>query len=222
MKKTLAIALCDNGHVDSKFLDGILSIIVYMNSVDSKVVFDGLMHVTGSQIAQQRQTAIESWYKNAQSDMLLWLDSDVVINQEVFKKLIDSIDETDRPIVSGVYFISPNQYETMADPYPAIFTDDGNKNTSIHPLPVNQLIKIDAAGFGFLLMHRSAVKKLIESEDSLFDVTFGKINLGEDISFFRKAKKNGIPVYAHTGALAGHMKRFNLDINYYKNRWINK
>jgi GT2 family glycosyltransferase len=222
LQKTLAIALCDNGYVDSKFLDGLLSIIVYMNSANSKINFDGLMHVSGSQIAQQRQNAIDSWYREAESDMLLWIDSDVVITVDAFKRLIDLIDETDRPIVSGVYFISPNQYDSMMTPYPAIFTDDGERNTSIHPLPENKIIQIDAAGFGLLLMHRSAVKKLIELEDSLFDVSFGKINLGEDISFFRKAKKNGIPVYADTGALVSHMKRFSFDVNYYKNWWINK
>jgi hypothetical protein len=43
--------------------------------------------------------------------------------------------------------------------------------------------------------------------------------IGEDVSFFRKVKEVGIPVYAHTGATVKHMKRFAFDSNYYNLYW---
>jgi hypothetical protein len=43
--------------------------------------------------------------------------------------------------------------------------------------------------------------------------------VGEDIVFFRKLKEAGVPLYAHTGALVRHMKRFSLDVDYYGLYW---
>ena len=37
--------------------------------------------------------------------------------------------------------------------------------------------------------------------------------------FFRKLKKAGIKIYAHTGAVVQHMKRFSFDVNYYNVYW---
>jgi hypothetical protein len=37
--------------------------------------------------------------------------------------------------------------------------------------------------------------------------------------FFRNLKKAGVDVYAHTGAVVKHMKRFAYDENYYALYW---
>ncbi len=46
--------------------------------------------------------------------------------------------------------------------------------------------------------------------------------IGEDIIFFRKMQKASIPLYAHTGALVKHIKRFSLDYDYYALYWANE
>jgi acetyl esterase/lipase len=43
--------------------------------------------------------------------------------------------------------------------------------------------------------------------------------ISEDVSFFRKLKSAGIPVYAHTGAHVQHLKTFSFDVNYYHMYW---
>ena len=45
--------------------------------------------------------------------------------------------------------------------------------------------------------------------------------ISEDISFFKKLKKCGVQLYAHTGALVEHRKTFSFDINYYNLYWTN-
>jgi hypothetical protein len=45
--------------------------------------------------------------------------------------------------------------------------------------------------------------------------------MGEDISFFRKCKKIKIPLHAHTGAIAQHIKRVSWDTDYYGLYWNN-
>ncbi len=147
-----------------------------------------------------------------------YLDSILIFASDdslAFKKIWDAADKVSRPVVSGVYFVSKAMETTLMTPMPTIFmdTEDEFQVEYIHPLPVDSLIKVDSAGMGLVLMHKSIVPKLREGfpSQNLFQETDqgdGKF-IGEDISFFRKLKKVGIEVYAHTGALAQHMKRFS-------------
>jgi len=94
-------------------------------------------------------------------------------------------------------------------------------------LPKDEVIKIDNAGFGFVLMHKSIVPKIREANPGkgMFMETGDGIDdhfIGEDIIFFRRMKKAGIPLHAHTGAIVKHMKRFSLDYDYYALYWTNE
>jgi hypothetical protein len=84
-------------------------------------------------------------------------------------------------------------------------------------------MEVDSSGMGFVLMHRSVGITLQNKflNEPVFAEKLGLNNdfVGEDIAFFRKVKEAGIPIYAHTGATAKHMKRFPLDINYYQAYW---
>ena len=116
-------------------------------------------------------------------------------------------------------------------PYPAVFMahEGGDKYlmSYVHPLPFNQLLKVDYAGFGFLLMHRSVADKMREhhGDISFFIESMDEANnakdtfIGEDIQFFMKMKEAGIPLHVHTGATVKHMKRFAFDEEFYKLYW---
>jgi len=119
------------------------------------------------------------------------------------------------------------------EPYPAIFmAHEGDKYlmSYVHPLPPNALLKVDYAGFGFLLMHRSVADKMREfhGDGSFFMESMDETNtdkdtfIGEDIQFFMKMKEAGIPLHVHTGATVKHMKRFAFDEEFYKLYWITK
>jgi hypothetical protein len=112
----------------------------------------------------------------------------------------------------------------LAKPYPALFFDvDEHTIQHVHPLPPNELIKVDSAGFGFVLMHKSIIPKMREKfpDQSMFAELehVGDKYVGEDIVFFRRMQEAGIPLYAHTGALVKHIKRFSLDVGYYDMYW---
>ena len=83
--------------------------------------------------------------------------------------------------------------------------------------------RVDAAGFGLLLMHRSVVAPMRQRHpgQSLFGEieAAGDAYASEDIQFFRRLKATGIPLHAHTGAVAKHMKRYALDAAYYRLYW---
>ena len=222
-KETVALAWCDGGLVDGRFMDGLLLAIMNAPKIGMRVV--NKIRVNGNQIGRQRQVLFDNWADVTKTDWLLWVDSDIVVTPDSLKLLWDSADKVSRPVVSGTYFVSKENEKSLMQPFPALFKEGTNKHELqiIHPLPQNELIKVDSAGFGFLLMHKSIVPKLREVSPnySLFaeEEGVGDKYISEDIVFFRKLKATGIDLYAHTGAVVQHMKRFSLDINYYNLYW---
>jgi hypothetical protein len=218
MQETVSIAWCDNGMVDGKFMQGVTDVML-----KSGVTFSSTLRSQGNQIARQRQTVIDYWYEKSKSDWLLWVDSDVVISPEKFKLLWDNKDAKERPLVSGVYFTTDNPEEPLMIPMPTVysFTNKGDGTfglSRVHPLPENELIKADAAGFGFILMHRSIVEKVkaVAPDGQMFmEMGRGTKFIGEDIFFFMLCDKAEVPLYCHTGATVPHMKRFSFDEHYY-------
>jgi len=195
-----------------------------LTSRNNGINISASLRVQGNQIGRQRQVLFDNWANFTDIDWLLWVDSDIVISTELIKKLCDAADKVTKPIVSGIYFISKSTDNELMQPFPVIFNDiDKQTIQYIHPLPENQLIRVDSSGMGLVLMHKSIVSKLknkfpdqmVFAEEGGVDKEF----VSEDIAFFRKVKEAGIPVYAHTGAIAKHMKRFPLDINYYQAYW---
>jgi hypothetical protein len=222
-KETLSVGWCDNGMTDGKFTEGLL--YTTLTSAKHGIFFNNAVRVQGNQIARQRMDLLNIWADQIKTDWLLWVDSDIVLTADILKKIWDAADKVSRPVVSGVYFVSKGMETTLMTPMPTIFmdTEDEFQVEYIHPLPIDSLIKVDSAGMGLVLMHKSIVPKLREGfpSQNFFQETDqgdGKF-IGEDISFFRKLKKVGIEVYAHTGALAQHMKRFSFDVAYYGLYW---
>ena len=223
-KETVTIGWCDNGLADGKFAEGLVGVILAAPNNGMKISHS--LRVSGNQISRQRQRLLDHWYDKNLSDWLLWIDSDVVLDIDALYLLWHSADSKDKPIVSGIYFISKEPEGTTMRPFACVFKDRGKDGIEyLHPLPEMQLVECDLAGFGLLLMHRSVVEKMREKlpNHSFFaeETGSGKDDefVGEDIIFFRKMKKVGIKLHAHTGALVKHMKRFSLDFGYYALYW---
>ena len=204
-------------------MDGVLNTIFWAKQ--NKINIVGKIRVNGNQIGRQRQVLFDSWADQNKADWLLWVDSDIVLTPEAFKLIWDAADKDTKPVVTGLYFISNENEKPLMQPLPALFKEGRNKHELevISQISHNQVIEIDSAGFGFLLMHKSIVSK-IRKENlnySLFaeEEGVGEKYISEDIVFFRKLKKAGIKIYAHTGAVVQHMKRFSFDVNYYNVYW---
>jgi len=217
MQETVSIAWCDNGMVDGKFMQGIMDVVL-----KSGVKFDTTLRSAGNQIARQREKVVQHWYQNIDSDWLLWVDSDVVISPERFLRLWNKKDKDKHPIVTGVYFTSTQPEEPLMTPVPTVYTF-AEKNgvvgiSPLHPLPKDKFMKVSAAGMGFVLMHKSAIKQVLEKipNTPLFlEVGVNKGFMGEDIYFFALCDKAGVEVWCDTGATVPHMKRFSFDEHYY-------
>jgi hypothetical protein len=219
-QESISIAWCDNGMVDGKFMQGVCDVML-----KSGLEFKSTLRTAGNQIARQRETLINYWFSETDTEWLLWVDSDVIISPEKFKLLWDSRDAEKHPIITGVYFTTDTPEEPLMIPMPTVFNFTDNKDGKfglkrVHPMPENKLIQVGAAGMGFVLMHRNVVKKIKEAlpPDSPMFMEMGRGTkfIGEDIYFFALCDKVDIPVYCHTGATVPHMKRFSFDEHYYK------
>ncbi len=225
--ETVAIGWCDGGLTDGKFTEGLMTAVIA--GPGNGMPIHTSIRVQGNQIGRQRQVLFDHWADQVKSDWLLWVDSDIVLTLEAMAKLWKTADKIMRPVVSGVYFISKENEGTLMRPFPALFNDVSDyKIQYVHPLPENEVIKVDQAGFGLTLMHKSIIPKMREKfpNQSFFTEQAGSADddhfVGEDIIFFRKMKESGIELHAHTGALVKHMKRFSLDFDYYALYWAHE
>ena len=223
-KETVAIGWCDNGLVDGKFTEGLMNAVITGGA--NNMPISTSIRVQGNQIGRQRQVLFDHWADNLKTDWLLWVDSDIVLTTDVMQKLWSTADEHHYPVVSGVYFISKENEGALMKPYPVLFNDVSKFQIQyVHPLPDNEVIQCDSAGFGLVLMHKSVVNAMRSTHpgQSMFTETADSSNdnefIGEDIVFFRKMKQAGVPLHAHTGARVKHMKRFSLDYDYYAMYW---
>jgi GT2 family glycosyltransferase len=221
--ETLSIGWCDNGMVDGKFAEGLMYTTI--TSPTRKIPVGNAIRVQGNQIGRQRQALLDMWYDNVKTEWLLWVDSDIVLTLDILETLWKLADKNTHPVVSGVYFISKQMESSLMQPMPALFNETGEEFSIryLHPLPKDQVVKVDCAGLGLTLMHRSVVPKLRAKfpNESMFAEleNLGEKFVGEDIVFFRKLKAAGVDVHAHTGAIAKHMKRFAYDENFYALYW---
>jgi len=221
--ESIIMCWCDNGTTDGKFTEG----IVYA-ALKSKLPIESAMRVQGNQIGRQRQEALNFWYDKTDFDWVLWVDSDIVLTEDALQKVWAAADSKERPVVTGTYFISKENERSLMAPYPAIFNwveGDEYKIAYVHPLPKDALIKVGSAGFGFVLMHRNAVTQMRRVHGDvpyLNETGVGEQFVSEDINFFKLMGQAGVPLYSHTGATVQHMKRFSLDVNYYKFFWNNQ
>jgi GT2 family glycosyltransferase len=229
--ESLAIGWCDNGTVDGRFVEGL--VFSLMGALKNNLNIAYAIRVNGNQIGRQREHMLELWEQTYMTDWILWIDSDIVITEDVLHKLWMTADKDTKPIVTGTYFVSMQNEKSLMKPLPALYLRDttyveinnslGVKN--LHPLPVDEVVKVDYAGFGLVLMHKSVILKMKEAYPNMS--LFGERQdldskfISEDIAFFEKMRRIGIPLYAHTGALVQHMKRFSYDVNFYQLYWAN-
>lgn len=222
LNNDIVVCWCDNGTTDGKFTEGLVYSIF-----SSDVPLVSAMRVQGNQIGRQRQNAFDYWLDKTDFPWVLWVDSDIVLTAEALGKVWKAADPVNRPVVCGTYFISKQNEQALMEPFPALFhfTENDHQIQYVHPLPANSLVQVGCAGFGFVLMHRSAGKKMRKHHGNrpFFNETgVGEQFVSEDINFFRAMKEAGVPLWAHTGATVQHMKRFSFDLEFYKLYWNSK
>jgi hypothetical protein len=224
----IVIAWCDSGKVEGAFASGIIRSLL---STDISNQFSDLIRSKGFKISTQRQEVFDVWMLPDfdDTDWILWLDSDIEIDYNVLKCLMDSADKDTAPIVSGLYFTTASFDENgLPVPTPCFFQYEektSNRQWGAISMDVENdpaMIKVDSIGFGMVLMHRSIGKKLVEhfgNKHLFLEIQHEEDHSyfwGEDVVFCMNLKEINVPIYVNTRAIPSHWKSVPIDNNYHK------
>lgn len=215
----VVIGWLDPGHVDGMFMLTVATIYAMRGSR-----IDGLMRVeAGGLLSRGRNELAAQFLEHSDAQWLLMLDSDEQLSLDGFDKLIDSVHDADRPIVAGLYFMAWGGDRAAM---PAIFNavPESTKFRPVADYPTDQLIPVDSAGTGCLLIHRS-VFEAIQADATphegkywcwFRDMPVNGDWFSEDHYFCQRAKGLGFPIHAHTGVVLPHRKRYWLTDKHFR------
>lgn len=177
-------------------------------------------------ISRQRNEIVYTFLTQTTSDWLLMVDSDEKLDAKVFDKLIAAAHHIERPVVAGLVFAAFNSVDIYPEPVPSIYKAVEIGYVPINDYPKDQVIPVDAAGTGCLLVHRSVLEKIQQKANPdegdkwcwFFDAPHAGSWVGEDLIFCRRVIAAGFPIHAHTGAILPHRKGFWLTDEHHA-RW---
>ena len=141
----------------------------------------------------------------------LWMDDDVIPPADGLEKLLSH----NLPLVTGLYPTRKKWGEQTLSAW--VKASDGRKSgyVAIGFDQPGRLVKVDVAGMGFLLMHRSVLESVPMpwfrwtwlDERDVDDAT---AQTSEDFFFFQRCASYGIPLYADMEVLCAHMGVFKM------------
>ena len=134
-------------------------------------------------------------------DYMLWLDSDMVFQQDLLIRMKQTMDEKGLDFLTGLYFRRVPPFTPVLFDQLDIAEDGSCTWTDFKDVPEG-LFKIGGCGFGCVLI----------KTDVLFDVQakFGELfnpiaNMGEDLSFCWRARQCGYDVWCDPSLVCGHV-----------------
>lgn len=137
----------------------------------------------------------------AEFDYMLWLDSDMVFQQDLLIKMKQVMDEKDLDFLTGLYF-------RRVPPFTPVLFDqlDIDENgictwTDWKDVPEG-MFKVGGCGFGCVLIKTDVIFEV----QSKFGEMFNPIaNMGEDLSFCWRARQCGYDIWCDPSLVCGHV-----------------
>lgn len=141
-------------------------------------------------------------------DYVLWIDADQLYPMETMVKLVKSVDEG-HLVVGG---LTPDKHTGKPMVY-RFLNDCGSCAQDKHFEVGRGLVKVDAMGFGGIMMAADVLNKV---KAPRFPRTWDEAMqsfVGEDFGFFNKCRQVGIDVWADTDLHYSHMVGTAVNIN---------
>ena len=185
---------------------------------ERRVIMEGLIRVeNGGLLSRGRNELVARFMDTTDAAWLLMIDSDEQLSVAAFDKLVETVHDTERPIVAGLYFGAwPGEFYPTAVPLIFHGIPDTTRFTPIFDYPEDQVIPVDSAGTGCLMIHRSVFERFREDAAPhqgknwcwFQDMPVNGDWFSEDHYFCARARELGYALHAHTGVVLPHRKRF--------------
>lgn len=200
MKTLIAIPCMDT--IPTRFMQSLLN-LGFKGDCEIGLASGSLIYDARDQLAEK---AVKEGF-----DRVLWLDSDMIFNPDIFARLSEHLDNG-LGFVSGLYFkrkkpIGPVIYkkcqlgkDAQGRQIPIIedYTD----------YPENRLFTIEACGFGGVMMNTDIIKRVMDQYGQPF---FPVAGFGEDLAFCYRCKMLGIPLHCDSSIRLGHLALYEVN-----------
>jgi len=207
----VVIGWCDPGQVDGVFAADLAALAGRRHRQ-----IDMVMRMEGSAlVSRSRNELVRQFLDGSAAEWLWMLDADHSFSVEDFDRLCATADRDTAPMVAGVYF-GGWRTDLWLAPVPLIFrkVSQAPEWQPIWDYAHNQIIEVDAAGTGCILVHRRVLQNLRENAPENLGPNWcwfldGPVNgrwIGEDLIFSERVKAAGFPIVAHTGVQLRHRK----------------
>ena len=204
MKLLIAIPTHDYMHMD--FVKSLMALTERLKDDD----IDFKVHMHGGTLVYHARDALAEKAINEGFTDVLWLDADMVFNDD----LLDDLMFSGKPFVSGIAHgrRAPHRSCLFTEIYPSVqrFTE----------YPGNTF-KVAGCGFGCVLIKTEILKAVKDRHGTCF---FPTRELGEDLAFCQRATEGGWEIYAEPAARLGHIGHIAIYPEYreiYKNSFEN-
>lgn len=195
----LLVGVPSIGMVHVEFLDSLCELIRELNEdgvrFDVYTVKRTVVHMARELIAER---AILGRYTH-----VLWLDSDMVFDGDIWRGLIRTMNDTGADLVSGIYRCRHGKRSIC-------LWQSVKPAEQLEALPADEVFDIAGCGFGVVL---TTVRMLdVVRNHSL--LAFGPMaEFGEDLSFCYRAAQLGAKLVATQAVQAGHLGTVRIDVD---------
>ena len=172
-----------------------------------------LVKASGPRIAAARNAVVRE-FLTTRHDWLLMVDSDMYWRPEAAARLLAGAHSHKRPVIGGLCFA--HQQGIL---YPTIYryAEDGRSLLTTVDFPRDTIVRVDATGAAFLLVHRRPLEKLAQLRPGpqpwfAEELTEDGRERGEDLVFCDRLRRAGYEIHVDTGVAVGHEKDWSVDL----------
>lgn len=163
--------------------------------------------ITERMLIHTARNVLAEGFLQTDCEWAFWLDSDMFLPPNTIKVMMDWAKKLDAKFLTGIY------YQRMGEHRPVIgiraddkidFKDEYSTVPATPSENFKTPFKIDACGFGCVLLHREVLEKM-KMPYFMNGLTTSGIEYSEDYYFCREARKRDIDIWAIPELQCGHI-----------------
>lgn len=208
MSGEVLLGYVSGGWARTEFMNCVLNAV---SGPESDPAIGGVISSSAGPLLAVGRNLLVQQFLGHDKEWLCSIDTDIVFAPDAISRLLAVADPTERPVVSALYHIFWDGKKTPAA-YKAKINEDNAMTMNNIGEPENDftLMRVDAVGAGFLLVHRSVfenIQKQADGQPAWFrELVINGKDVGEDISFCLRCAAVPAGVYLYTGVQVGHIK----------------
>lgn len=178
----------------------------------------GFIFRTGIYLDDERNLVVEE-FMAGDKDWLLFVDSDMRFGPKDIRTLLPDVVDAENRCVSGVYLRASDEMATCLwdfNPDSKMFDPIIYENLLERPRDDQGYVAVDAAGCGFLAVHRSLLEEMLakwlKPTSPFCEPVVNGVHMGEDFGFCARLGHMGYKVLVQPDVHLGHLKYIRLEI----------